>query len=239
LALKAIVASRCRRCQPADLRSLGAALPIHTAVVMDVLRMSSTAAVLMRRPGCEAIAVAATPEDLEELAQPVETRLVVSELQPVEGGGAWIDNSPAKVAHVDLAGRMPVLVTTNGTRTLLAAAACASRVLLASFRDLHAVARHLAGASVVLVPAGHFPTGERRLEDDLCADALQALLEGRTPDLEAAASAVREDPRVQRRLAGDPGFAADLELSLQVDPAAVALAFVATGTGVGRITRAL
>ena len=38
---------------------------------------------------------------------------------------------------------------------------------------------------------------EGRVEDDLCADALQELLAGREPDLAAFAAAIRADPRVR------------------------------------------
>jgi phosphosulfolactate phosphohydrolase-like enzyme len=145
------------------------------------------------------------------------------------------------VSQMAFGERTPVLVTTNGTRTLLAAAACADHVLLASFLDLHAVARHLAAMatpSIMLLPAGHFESGEARLEDDLCADALELLLAGGEPDLAGCAAAVRADPRVRRRVEGEPGFSADLDLALQSDPGAAVLKFEPRGPGVGHIIRA-
>jgi phosphosulfolactate phosphohydrolase-like enzyme len=209
---------------------------------MDVLRMTSTAAVLMSRPSCEALAVAATLDDLPGLGRPLSDFLLVSELSAASRMGASIDNSPAQASRVDLGERTPALVTTNGTRTLLAAAAAADRVLLASFVDLHAVARHLAMVTpeptVAIVPAGKFATGEACIEDDLCADALASLLAGREPDLAALAAIVRADPRVRRRLEAEPGFAEDLSLSLQGDPRAPVLAFHPLAAGVGRVVRA-
>ena len=52
------------------------------AVVMDVLRMTTTAAVLMRR--CSRVAVAATLDDLPQLEQPLSDLLLVSELADAE-----------------------------------------------------------------------------------------------------------------------------------------------------------
>ena len=232
---------RIQRRRPAELSSRRAG----TVVVMDVLRMTSTAAVLMRRPSCKGVAVAATLEDLPLLSQPLSDYVVVSELAGASrlGLGACVDNSPARVSRMTFGERTPVLVTTNGTRTLLAAAACAERVLLASFLDLHAVARHLAAMatpSVVLSPAGDFAGGEGRIEDDLCADALQELLAGREPDLAASAAIIRAHPRVRRRVAAEPGFPADLDLALAThgDPRAAVLEFQALDTGTGNIVRA-
>jgi 2-phosphosulfolactate phosphatase len=211
------------------------------AVVIDVLRMTSTAAVLMRRASCGGVSVAATLDDLPRLPRPLSECLVISELPGAARSGAWVDNSPARIAQLDLGDRTPVLVTTNGTRALLAAASCADRVLLASFVDLHAVARHLvatAPASVVLLPAGHFASGEARIEDDLCADALESLLAGMMPDVAAFAATIHADPRVRRRVEAEPGFSADLDLALEHDAEAAVLEFQPLDPGIGNIVRA-
>ncbi len=215
------------------------------AVVMDVLRMTSTAAVLMASSSCALAAVAATLGDLDRLGKPRADLFLISELEgaAASGGaeGAWIDNSPARIARAAIGQRTPVLVTTNGTSTLLAAAACADRTFLASFVDLHAVARYIAAmafSSVMLVPAGHYASGELRVEDDLCADALDAILRGDEPGLDAKAALVRADPRVRRRIAGEPGFADDLAIALRPDARATALELRPFDQGVGHIVRA-
>jgi len=241
---------RIQRRRPAEPSSQRA----DVVVVMDVLRMTSTAAVLMRRPSCAGVAVAATLEDLERLDKPLSDCVIVSELARASRLGTWVDNSPARVSRMELGARTPVLVTTNGTRTLLAAAACADHVLLASFLDLHAVARHIAAMatprpsragprapselSVALLPAGNFASGEGCIEDDLCADALASLLAGGEPDLAASAAVIRAHPRVRRRVEAEPGFSADLEIALQGDPRAAVLAFRPLDAGVGHIVRA-
>lgn len=227
---------RIQRRRPSELANLRAGI----AVVIDVLRMTSTASVLMRRASRESIAVAATLDDLDRLPRPRSEHLIVSELAGAPALGAWVDNSPAQVAAMDLGDRTPVLVTTNGTRALGAAAASAEQVLLASLLDVHAVAKHLSAspeAEVVIVPAGHFESGEPRIEDDLCADALASLLLGREPDLDAAAALIRAEPRVRRRVEAEPGYAADLEVALARDPGAAVLCFQPLDAGTGTIVR--
>lgn len=214
---------------------------VGTAVVMDVLRMTSTAAVLMRSPSCAKVAVAGTPADLERLSLRPGDCVIVSELGAGAWPGTWVDNSPALVARMSFEHRTPVLVTTNGTRTLLSAAAFASEVLLASFVDLGSVARYLAeraNPSVALMPAGHFASGEPRLEDELCADALEAHLRGKDPDVASMAARIRADARVRRRIEAEPGFSADLDRALQADADAPVLKFTSTDAGLGHIVRA-
>ena len=120
---------------------------------------------------------------------------------------------------MSLVERLPVLVTTNGTRALAAAVPRARAVMVASFGNLTALARHLAASAerVTLLPAGDFAGGEPRAEDELCADALAALLAGRSPDLPAIIDAVWRDARVQRRIARHPELVRDVEVALAVD----------------------
>lgn len=83
---------------------------LGTIVVIDVLRMTSTAAVLMRRPSCGHVAVAATLEDLPRLSLSETTWVVVSELVSPAWTGTWVDNSPAQVSTFPFGQRTPVLV---------------------------------------------------------------------------------------------------------------------------------
>jgi phosphosulfolactate phosphohydrolase-like enzyme len=108
-------------------------------------------------------------------------------------------------------------------------------------RDRVEVSQYLTSrvtAAVALMPAGNFASGDVRVEDELCADALTQCLAGKDPDVAASAALIRADPRVRRRVEAEPGFAADLELSLESDPGAIVLKFNTTGVGVGRIVRA-
>src|SRR5262249_19289123 len=156
-----------------------------------------TATVLAGR-GVGELRLVATPTDLERLPDRAGGYLIVSELDGARASGEHIDNSPTQAQTVRLEGRLPVLVTTNGTRTLAAAAARAKRVLLASFLNLGALARYLRArqGSVTIVPAGKFERGEAHVEDDACGEALAALLAGERPDLGALERRIRAAGRV-------------------------------------------
>ena len=215
---------------------------VHTAVVIDVIRMTSTAATLIRRPACRELLVAAGPETLARLGLPLSDLVLISELAGLSGAGLRVDNSPAQVARLELGNRTPLLVTTNGTRALFRAAEVAERVLLASFLDVRAVAAHLTAneePSVAILPAGDFRSGESRIEDERCAEALELLLAGREPEFAAYEAEVRSEPRVRYRIAHEPGFADDLDLSLRSDPGSPVLQFQQVDIGIGRIFRAL
>jgi phosphosulfolactate phosphohydrolase-like enzyme len=141
---------------------------------------------------------------------------------------------------VNLEGYTPVLVTTNGTRALEAAALRAGRVLLASFLNVSVVAeylRRLQPAAITFVPAGDFVTGEEHLEDELCALAIQALIAGEPEKLDALLVRARKDPRVLARAGEAPEIAADVEVCLTCDQYSVVGEFFSTAPGQGWIRR--
>ena len=223
-AIMEVVRARLQGALPESLRA-------DAAVVIDVLRATSTAAVLLGR-GVARLWIA-TVDEARELSP--QSHLLVSER--VAGG---IDNSPSLAASLALDARLPVLVTTNGTRALAAAERHAPLVLAASFLNLGATVEHLAAAApgrVLLVPAGDFDTGERHLEDELCADALAAALAGRPLELAPLFARVRREPRVQRRLEEEPILAGDLDLSLTGDRYPVAMRFFRDAEGRGWLAR--
>jgi 2-phosphosulfolactate phosphatase len=204
--------------------------PLDVAVVIDVLRATSTVAVLSHR-GVAVVRVVATVDDLPRL--PPGRHLLFSELSSVPAGYDRLDNSPTLARDVELSGRVPVLVTTNGSRALCAAAAKAKRVVVASFLNVTAVARYLKRLGperVTLLPAGRFDRDETRCEDETCAQFLGALLEGKAPSFEEAAHTVRADALVGRRVAKEPQLAIDLPFCLTFDGAPSVPLFSATGT---------
>jgi 2-phosphosulfolactate phosphatase len=198
--------------------AIASSVPI--AVVIDVLRATSTAAVLLARGAAR---VRVTSLDIARAIAGDGRHLVVSECIP---GG--IDNSPTAAASVPLDGRTPLLVTTNGTKALERAARFSERVLVASFLNLGATVAHLRGlrpTRVMLLAAGDFETGEKHVEDDLCAASIAGLLEGEPLEMDAVAARISAEPRVQERVRTEPGLAADLRLCLTADafPAAIEL----------------
>lgn len=208
---------------------------VGLSVVIDVLRATTTALVLLDR--VDEVAVVAAPESLGAL--PARPWLLVSELQRAKALGSCIDNSPAHAARADLSGRTPCLVTTNGTRALCAAAA-RGPVLVAGFVNLSAtVARVRARApeQLLLLPAGDFDTAEPHLEDERCADALAAALSGGRFEAATALDEIRREPRVLRRLQRESALAEDLEVALSIDRYPRAAEFVAAGPSAGWIRR--
>lgn len=195
-----------------------ARLPVEhlgTSVVIDVLRATSTAAVLAARGAPRMFAVE-TPDDLRRMTDGEEELLVVSELEELASLPNRIDNSPVTARTVDISKRAPILVTTNGTKALAAAARQSDIVLLASFLNLKGVAEHIratAPKKVTLLPAGKFSDASGRIEDDLCAQMLESVLIGRDPNEREVFERIRADAIVQRRLRRE-GFAADLDLAL-------------------------
>lgn len=204
------------RFHPSRLAELPTSRRYDLAIVIDVLRASSTAAVLLER--CEELAVVSELAAIPAL--PARSWLVVSELDGAGAFGPTIDNSPVTAAQVSVDDRTPCLVTTNGTRTLCAAAMHADVVVMAGLVNLAALAAlavRQAPSSVVVLPSGSFASGEAHLEDELCADAVIARLGGRAFDVSQVPARVRGEPRVARRLAREAMLSADVDLSLSID----------------------
>ena len=111
-----------------------------TAVVIDVLRMTSVAVTALSH-GCAGIRAVETVEEARAAAASCGA-LLGGERGAVRIDGFDLDNSPLNYTAERVAGRNLVMTTSNGTRAL-AAAAGADRVLLAGFLNVSAVARAL------------------------------------------------------------------------------------------------
>ena len=165
-----------------------------TAVVIDVLRMTSVAVTALSH-GCAGILAVETVEEARAEAAS-HGALLGGERGAVRIDGFDLDNSPLNYTAERVSGRRLVMTTSNGTRAL-AAARLADRVLLAGFLNASAVARALAGAEkVCILCAG--TNGGFSLEDALAAGAILERLPGAAPDDMALASL-----RLYRQSRGD------------------------------------
>lgn len=184
--------------------------PEETAVVVDVLRASTTIAVALAR-GASVVVPVETPEQALEVSEEFGDPVLVGERAraPLEG---FVDNSPARLAELDLDGRPVVLTTTNGTGALLGARG-ARRVLAGSMVNASAIQAAVAGEPVALVAAGW--QGRPAEDDDACCAYLAELLEGGDPD-EAAALDELEASTSARKLR-EAGKGDDVDLCLSVD----------------------
>ena len=150
---------------PLDTTPLDTA-PLDTVVVIDVLRMTTTACALFSR-GLSELAVVAAVKDARTLAA-AEGALLLGERGGVRLPGFDGGNSPLEYQH-DLSGQRAVLCTSNGSRAV-ERGANARHLLLGSIVNAPAVARKalsVAQEEIRLVCAG--TDGEVSLDDVLGA----------------------------------------------------------------------
>lgn len=168
-----------------DVAFLGTAVrPAGTAVVIDVLRASSTITLALAS-GYERVLVAGSLDEALELRSPQRT--LAGEVRCAPAPGFDLGNSPEESATP----RTPelVLATTNGAPAIVASAAVADEVIVASLLNLDAVLAQLAGAEdVLLVCAG--TDGRVSIEDVYLAGRLSAALDRPRSDAAQIAEAV-------------------------------------------------
>ena len=158
--------------------------PAETAVVVDVLRATSTITLALAS-GYERVLVAGSIEGARDLRTPERT--LAGEVGCARAPGFDLGNSPEETCDP----RTPelVLATTNGAPAIVAAAAVADEVIAASLLNLDAVLAHLADADdVLLVCAG--TDGRVSIEDVYLAGRLSAALRGPRSDAAHVAEAV-------------------------------------------------
>ena len=159
----------------------GAARARGIALVIDVFRAFTVAPHAFAAGATRVIPVAAI-EDALALRQRLPNALLVGERHARRLPGFDAGNSPTEILALDVAGRPVVHTTHAGTQGLVAATG-ADEVLTASLVNVSALARYVrarAPADVTIVRMGH-EARERCAEDDLCAEVLLDLLDGRAP----------------------------------------------------------
>lgn len=176
--------------------------PDETAIVVDVLRMTTTATVLAEL-GLAGLAIVADVDRARQRAR-ADGALLLGErhARPLPGfdGG----NSPLEYTAARVAGRNAVLCTTNGSAAVEACAGAAG-VLLGSLRNAAAVARRALATGtrdVRVVCAG--TEGAVSLDDVVAAGAIVAALTG------AEASAALDDNALLAHAAATSDRAATL-----------------------------
>jgi 2-phosphosulfolactate phosphatase len=186
-----------RRVAVALVRELVAVEPNDVAIAIDVLRATTTLAVLFGR-GCTGAWLAADVDAARELGK-ATGRLICGEQGGLPPPGFDHGNSPLEFARLDLTGKEVVFATTNGTGTLRACAPAAhvfagsfvnaTATLQTALRSLAALGED-AGRLVIACAGtrGHFGT-----EDAACAGFMVKALLRESPDaeLDDAAEAAR------------------------------------------------
>ena len=175
-------------------RAASAAAANETAVVIDVLRATTTLTVALGH-GASAVHPAATPEEAFRKRRLMPQALLCGEREGRRIEGFDLGNSPFEYPVTAVSGRPLIFASTNGSLAMIAAAN-ARRRLLAAFVNLQAVAERVASEPrVVIVCAGKL--GGFALEDAACAGLLveRLVARGAKPEGPATALARRLAPR--------------------------------------------
>lgn len=160
----------------------GAAEAVGTAVVIDVFRAFTTAAVALSRGARQIIMVDNLDEALA-LRRAGHGEYCLGERNGAKPVEFDFGNSPAELERAAVAGKTLIQTTTNGTAGILAARN-AQTIYAGSFVAAEATVQAILQDRpdvVTLVAAGR-EDAVRADEDELCALYLRSRLQGRTPD---------------------------------------------------------
>ena len=206
-------------------------MPVHVAftpsegvaaqvgIVVDVVRATSSIAQALEA-GYERVLCCREIEEANALrAELGDTAVVGGERNGVVVEGFDVGASPREFAAGPRAQTL-ILSTTNGTATILAAAARCQTVLLGSLLNLGAVAAaaRAAGDEIAVFCAGF--KGTFALDDAYCAGRIVAELGGPRSDAAVAAELLARSfssslEGLSARTYGPPGLEADIEFCAQ------------------------
>jgi 2-phosphosulfolactate phosphatase len=189
------------------------------AVVIDVFR-AFTVAPHAFDVGAARVLPVAEIEQAFALREQFPGAVLAGERHARKLAGFDAGNSPTEIRRLDLRGRVLVHTTHAGTQGL-ANAAGADEVLTGAFVNISAVCRYLlakAPQRVSLVRMGH-EARERCAEDDLYAECLQRLLEGRPAPLVEVRERLRDAPAARKFFDPDCDWAPreDFDYCTEVD----------------------
>jgi 2-phosphosulfolactate phosphatase len=155
------------------------------AVIVDVLRATTTIAFAVSR-GAHVLALADEQDARERGAQLGDRAILVGERMGQRLAGFHCNNSPTELGALQLADKVVVITTTNGTQAV-AASARAHRIFTGALTNAPALARYLCRSGelerdVAIICAGR-STGALAMEDLLGAGAIaSAILDAVGPD---------------------------------------------------------
>ena len=190
-----------------------------TAIIIDVFRAFTTAAIAFDHGAREIILVAEVEEALA-LHRQGKGDIVMGEVDGKRPDGFDYGNSPFEISNVDVAGKTLVQSTRAGT-VGVAAATKADNIYLGSFVVAEATVQAILRenpAQVSIIAMGD--QGRSRAdEDEHCGIYLRNLLEGRRPDPGALKSLIMQGGATQKFFDdSQPQFhPEDVDLALQVN----------------------
>jgi len=188
------------------------------AVVIDVIRAFTNAAFAFSR-GAEKIYPVSGVDEALALKSQLPNALACGEVGGIPPAGFDFGNSPTRTNELDLTGRAIVQRTGAGTQGV-ARSVRAAQIVAASFVVASATVKYvqsLQPEEVSFVITGE--TYDGGAEDFACAEYLEELLRGQTPNLESYLERVRQSHDGMQFLNGDQPHApvTDLEHCLFVD----------------------
>jgi 2-phosphosulfolactate phosphatase len=184
------------------------------AVVIDVLR-SFTVSAYALAGGARECRLVTTTDEARTLAAATPGALLCAEEEGLPLPGIPISNSPTQIVAAELTSRVLVQRSTAGTPV-----AAAVREGIDIFAASLVVARATVQACLLrdpdvltLIASADHP------EDHACANYMEAMVRGESPDLDRLLQPLRDTERYARVMSGGwPGFPpTDLELALQPD----------------------
>lgn len=164
------------------------------AVVIDVFRAFTTAAVVINN-GAEKIIPVGTVEEAFEMKRTNHGVVLMGERDGKQVSGFDFGNSPHEVRNVDFTGLTVVQTTSAGTRGLVAAGG-ADTILPGSFVMADAIVEYIKreNPEVVSLVAMGWGGLEKAPEDECLAEYIEAKLNGETLDFEAMKAKIRKHP---------------------------------------------
>ena len=191
-----------------------------TAIIIDVFRAFTTAAIAFDR-GATQITLVAEAEDALALHRSGVGDLLMGEVDGRRPEGFDFGNSPYEISQADVDGKSLVQSTRAGTVGVAAAADAADTIFLGSFvvaqATTDAIRRH--NPDVLSIIAMGDQGRVRSDEDEQCGIYLRNIMEGRKPDFEAVKSLIMTGGATQKFFdEQQPQFhPQDVDLALQVD----------------------
>jgi 2-phosphosulfolactate phosphatase len=192
----------------------GAARPAGTGIAVDVIRATSTIVTALAS-GYERVFCCREIEEARALKAELGEGILGGERDAVRIDGFDAGASPRE--FLEPRARTLILSTTNGTRTIVAAAEACDEVLIGSLLNLDAVVRAASGDVQVLC-AGY--KGAFALDDAYCAGRIAALLDGEPTDAAKAATVIAAAfptalEGINARTYGPPGLEDDIAFCVQ------------------------
>jgi 2-phosphosulfolactate phosphatase len=203
------------RCHVAFTPAEAAAAPL--GIVVDVMRATSTI-VQALASGYERVLCCAEIEDALALKAELGDAAITAGERDAKRIEAF-DAGASPREFLEPRAETLVLSTTNGTRSIVAAAAYCDEVVLGAFLNLQAVAALARGSDTIVLCAGY--KGVFAIDDAYCAGRIVQLLEAERTDSAVASAVVAERfpnamDGINARTYGPPGLEEDIAWCAQV-----------------------